>query len=174
MPFSVIAAVDNNFGIGKAGKLPWSLKGDMAHFKEVTTRELTPGRPNVVIMGRTTWESLPEQYRPLKGRQNVVLSRQADLALPAGVGRFQGLQEALKALQAMEVGEVFVIGGGQVYEQAVKHEACNKIYLTHIQGEYDCDTRFPALPAGFEPVDKSEILDESGVKYQFVTYQRNA
>ena len=175
MEFSIIAAVDNNRGIGKSGKLPWALKGDMAHFKAVTTREVAPGQQNAVIMGRTTWVSLPERFRPLPGRLNVVLSRQAGgLKLPTGVEQAASLNNALLALAAAKVGEVFIIGGGSVYAEAVQHPQCTAIYLTEIDTSFECDTFFPELPAAFAEDLRSEPQSEGGLNYQFVTYRRHA
>ena len=70
MPFSIIAAVDQSGGIGQGGKLPWNLKGDLKHFKEVTQGQGGPAKLNAVIMGRTTWDSIPARFRPLAGRIN--------------------------------------------------------------------------------------------------------
>lgn len=173
MKFSVISAVDKNFGIGKGGKLPWNLKGDMAHFKEVTTRGVVPGKQNVVIMGRTTWESLPERYRPLPGRLNVVLSRQSNVSLPTGVMQFGKLEEAIATLTSMGVGEIFVIGGGQVYAQAVANKNCQTIYLTEIDAVFDCDAYFPKLPTSFRETANSNWIEDSGIKYKFVIYKRD-
>lgn len=83
----LVVAVDEVGGIGKGKALPWKLPGDMAYFKELTSRTHDPARQNAVIMGRTTWESIPPKFRPLPGRINVVLSRtmSADHLLPAKV-----------------------------------------------------------------------------------------
>lgn len=171
MTFSVIAAADKNRGIGKDGKIPWNLKGDMAHFKEVTTRPNGSGKLNAVIMGRGTWDSLPERFRPLPGRLNVVLSRQAGLALPSGVIQAPSLDGALQALGEARVGGVFVIGGGTVYAEAVRHSQCRTVYLTEVEDVFACDTFFPQLPPAFQKVNESEPATEHGVRYRFVTYQ---
>src|SRR5689334_4792565 len=92
--FSIIVAVDEQFGIGRNKLLPWNIPGDMKHFKEITTRS-SEGKQNFVIMGRKTWDSIPEKFRPLPGRVNCVLSRDLQMVLPAGVLRKTGLQEAL-------------------------------------------------------------------------------
>ncbi len=169
MMFSIIAAVDKNRGIGQGGKLPWNLKGDMQHFKEVT---LGQGKPNAVIMGRTTWDSIPGRFRPLEGRINVVLSRQG-LELPQGVLGARSLDEALAQAEGQGAGEVFVIGGASVYAEAITHPACQSIYLTEIDGAFLCDAFFPAVPADvFERTEISEPRTEGSIVYRFVTYSR--
>lgn len=81
----VVAATKNGLGIGKDGTLPWKLPGDMAYFKELTSRTRDSAKQNAVIMGRKTWESIPTKFRPLKGRINIVLSRsQTAAGLDAG------------------------------------------------------------------------------------------
>lgn len=167
MNFSVVAAIDSNRGIGKAGALAWRLKGDMDHFRLLTLGEGN----NAVIMGRTTWESLPDKFRPLPGRLNVVLSRQL-LALPNGVLLAGSLDEALILPQLSSLKEVFIIGGANVYAQAVNHHSCNKIYLTEIESKYDCDTYFPELPANFMKESESDIVSEAGVNFRFVVYAK--
>ena len=99
LPVNVIVASTPSGGIGKDGKLPWELPGDMAYFKEVTLRTATPaattpaGGPsvakrNAVVMGRKTWSSIPAKFRPLKGRLNVVLTSSSDTAgVRAGEGK---------------------------------------------------------------------------------------
>lgn len=99
----VVAATAGTLGIGKEGKLPWSLPEDMAHFKRVTTATKGGGNAvNAVIMGRKTWQSIPERFRPLRDRLNVVLSRnpaaREQLNIPASVRVCGNLQEALRAL----------------------------------------------------------------------------
>ena len=77
--FQLVVAAAKNMGIGKEGGLPWSLPGDMAYFKDLTSRTRDAAKQNAVIMGRRTWESIPAKFRPLKGRINVVLTRLASL-----------------------------------------------------------------------------------------------
>lgn len=165
MKFSIIAAVDKNFGIGKGGKLPWDLAGDLKHFREIT-------KGCAVIMGRTTWLSLPERFRPLPGRLNVVLAPSDDLVVPSDVILVNSFEEAFSAIALKWSGEIFVIGGGMVYEQAIKRPECQRVCLTEIDAVYDCDTYFPELPEGFTKIDESESKNENGVTYRFVIYKR--
>lgn len=173
--FSLIAAVDANYGIGKDGRLPWHLPSDLAYFHRITEGA---GR-NVVIMGRTTWESIPEKFRPLKNRLNTVLTRNADYQLAPGVLRGADLDEALeKVAHASEKNdgkniEIFIIGGAQIFAEAVKHRACQRIYLTEIHGKFDCDTFFPKFDKNiFKKISHSELQEENGVQFEFAVYEK--
>lgn len=174
MNFYIIAAVEKKNGLGKDGGLVWQLKGDMKHFKEVTT-ETVNSKQNVVIMGSTTWASLPERFRPLPGRLNVVLSRRHDYSVPEGVILASSLNEALDTLTSLGQGvdKVFVIGGALVYNEAINHPLCQKIYLTEIDKEFDCDVFFPIVNKNiFAKINSSETQEEDGIKYKFVEYEK--
>lgn len=136
LTFQLVVAATRSWGIGRGGTLPWRLPKDMACFKDLTCLTKDPTKRNAVIMGRTTWESIPEKFRPLPGRVNVVLSRSmasdenssslANALAPdgrhvkaEGVHYFPGLESALEFLggDSVRAGieHVFVIGGGMVY-----------------------------------------------------------
>lgn len=172
--FSIIAAIDKKNGLGKAGKLAWHFKGDLEHFKNITTRPVALGKQNAVIMGSVTWYSLPESVRPLADRTNIVLNFSRDLNLPAGVLLATSLDEAIaKAAELPNLGEVFIIGGASVYKQALSHPQCAKLYLTQIEAEFDCDTFFPIVDeAVFKKTLVSDWVEEKGVKYRFIEYQK--
>ena len=125
-------------------------------------------------MGRTTWESLPEKYRPQPDRINVILTRRRDMLVPDGVLVAGSLDEALDMLSSLGagLGEVFVIGGASVYAESIVHPSCHKVYLTEIDNEYDCDTHFPPLPPGFIKKNASDKQSEQGVSYKFVIYEK--
>jgi len=170
--YTVVAAVDEEGGIGRGGQLPWRLPGDMEHCREVTTAA-PAGRRNAVLMGRRTWESLPERFRPLPGRLNLVLSHQEDLLLPAGVLLAVSLDEALQLLAAREdLGRVFVIGGGLVFREALLRPECEAVLLTTIHGRFGCDTFFPELDESFLLVSCSEPRQDHGIRYEFREYRR--
>lgn len=178
MHFSLIAAVDKTFGIGKNNTLPWSLPSDLKHFSRVTT-EVSPAAPtgtmNAVIMGRKTWESLPEKHRPLKNRLNVVLSRSNDLELPDGVLAAHSIDEALEKLATQKnIESLFVIGGAQIFAEAINHLSCRKIYLTQIMQTFDCDTFFPNInPEKFLVKEKSPLMKEGALEFEYVTFEKN-
>lgn len=139
---SLIVAMTPAGVIGRDNDLPWRLPDDLARFKA-----LTLGKP--IIMGRRTWESIG---RPLPGRSNIVLSRNAHFA-PSGAIVVPDLRRALEA--AGEVDEVFVIGGAQVYALALAH--ADRLYLTIVHADVDGDVRFPPVDAAeWREVERSE------------------
>ncbi|MBF0122291.1 MAG: dihydrofolate reductase [Candidatus Omnitrophica bacterium] len=173
--FSIIVAVDDKMGIGRANDLPWRLSSDMKRFKEVTTAVYVPGTQNVVIMGRKTWESLPNKVKPLPNRINVVITSQKDYQLPQGVMAFSDLDMAIKSFNfglKMPHGEVFVIGGAQIYSQAIQHPLCKKLYVTHIAGDYSCDVGFPQIPPSFVCVEKNTPFKENDHQMRFCIYEK--
>ncbi len=171
--FDIVVAADEAGGIGKQGQLPWHLKRDMAHFKRLTQEPPTADTVNAVIMGRVTWQSIPEKFRPLPRRINVVISGNAAVPLPDDVIRAKSLDEALATLDRMaDVGRVFVIGGGQIYSQAIVHRDLDTIYLTRVHATFNCDTRFPAIPRAFALVSESPPQTEGPLMYRFCEYRR--
>ncbi len=161
---SLIAAISSaDHGIGKNGKLLWSIPEDMARFKA-----LTMGHP--VIMGRKTWESLPERFRPLSGRTNIVVTRNTNLDAPGAivVGSFK---EALTAaVKAPGSEEVFVLGGQQLYAEALSH--AQRLYLTIVEGQAEADAFFPEYEKEFTNVVSQENHESKGIRYSFVTLER--
>ena len=157
---SLIAAVARNRAIGKDNQLLWHLPEDMRHF-----RETTRGKP--VVMGRKTWESLPEKFRPLPGRQNIVVSR--DPAYKAHGADLAGSLEGALAL-AGGAEEVFVIGGEQLYRAALPF--ADRLYLTEVELEPEADAFFPELnPAVWQEVER-RASGESMPACTFVLYLR--
>ena len=157
---SLIAAVARNRALGKDGQLLWHLPEDMKHFRETTC-----GKP--VVMGRKTWESLPEKFRPLPGRQNIVVSR--DPAYKAHGADLAGSLEGALAL-AGGAEEVFVIGGEQLYRAALPF--ADRLYLTEVELEPEADAFFPELnPAVWQEVER-RASGESMPACTFVVYVR--
>ncbi|PWC97738.1 hypothetical protein TSO5_04240 [Azospirillum sp. TSO5] len=157
MQISIIAAVALNDVIGCQGKLPWQLSADLKRF-----RELTLGKP--VIMGRKTWESLPR--KPLPNRINVVISSD-----PAAQGRFQdatvvhSLESVLNIAHAFR--EVFIIGGGEIYRQALP--LADRVHLTRVNLEPEGDVTFPEM-TGFRPALIGDWQIENGIQFRYETH----
>eukprot|EP00891_Asterochloris_glomerata_P001392 jgi/Astpho2/1392/e_gw1.00025.31.1_t len=166
--FQMVVAATQNLGIGLKGGMPWKLPGDMAYFKELTSRTIEPGKMNAVIMGRKTWESIPAKFRPLPGRVNVVLSR----GEVAGIHSSRGALELLASPELREqVDHLFVIGGGQVYREAMASPRCGVIHFTQIQADLECDTFFPAIdPARWALWSAAPPCSEKGLTYAFLCY----
>lgn len=156
---AIVVAHSANRVIGRDGELPWHLPTDLARF-----RELTSG--GAVVMGRKTFESLPEAYRPLPNRRNIVLS--ADPRYEAeGAEVMPNLEAALEACD----GECFVIGGGSTYEQALAHT--DLVYATEVETAVEGDTLFPPLAQDeWRCVERSEPLRENGYTFSFKRYER--
>ena len=141
----IIVAVDENNGIGKDGSMPWHFSAELKHFAKTTKATTNPEKRNAVVMGRKTWESLPEKYRPLPGRKNIVLTRNPEFQAE-GAHQAETLE---KAISQPDCENIFIIGGGSIYEQALELSNLDGIYLTRIKKSYDCDTFFPEMPSKF-------------------------
>jgi len=158
---SLVAAVAQNGVIGRGGTIPWRLSEDMVHF-----RALTIGHP--VIMGRRTWESIPDRFRPLPGRRNVVVSRNPEWA-ETGAERADSLEDALDLLDGTS--EVFVIGGAELYRAALPF--ADELLLTEIDDDVEGDTFFPDWDRdAFEESSREPRQSESGIPFSFVVYSR--
>jgi dihydrofolate reductase/thymidylate synthase len=170
--FDVVIAADLDWGIGKDQSLPWpKLRGDLRHFKRITSTTSTPGRKNAIVMGRKTWQSKEVGERPLPDRLNVVVSR-GELAVPPGVILARSLDEAL-AVRDIET--VFVVGGAILLIEAVERKDLRYVYLTRIEERYDCDVRMPDLDArGFAKVawEGEQSGEEHGVRYRIERLRR--
>jgi len=129
---TIVAALDQRGGIGKAGALPWKLPEDLQHFKCTTAY-------SAMIMGRKTFESIG---RVLPNRRHVVVTRQKGWSHP-GVDVAHSLEEAIAMINDLHV---FVIGGGELYKQALP--LCDYMVLTHVYDTFDCDTFFPDFNRG--------------------------
>lgn len=166
-PIYLVVAVDRNFGIGKDGKLPWRFKNEMKFFKKITSETTDHDKQNLVIMGRTTWESIPEKFRPLPGRKNAVLTSQSDYRA-IGANIYHSLNEALESVDETTE-KIFIIGGAKVFNEAISTPDLTGIYLTKIDSVFDCDTFFPQIPEGFSELALTEEI-ENGVKINYVYY----
>jgi len=167
-----VVAADEAGGIGQNGELPWKLPTDTAFFKRITSECDQPERQNVVIMGRKTWDTIPPRFRPLSNRLNVVVTRQVGyVAKDALVA--SSLPDALAQVnQRNDVATIFVIGGGEIYRLGAEHAACRRVYLTRVEGRFECDAFFPQLGDEFSLVEESARHEENGVGYVFQTWER--
>jgi dihydrofolate reductase len=161
MPLHMIYARARNGVIGKQGQLPWHLPEDLAHFKRTTLGQ-------AVVMGRVTWESLPEKFRPLPGRTNVVVSRQTSFTAP-GAQVVSSLEAAMALFPSTEV--VWLIGGAQLYSQALP--LASQIVVTEIDADFEGDAFAPSLsPHDWTETQRSSHVSAQGLAYHLVTLQK--
>ena len=156
MRISLIVAAAQNGAIGLEGRMPWHLPNDLRHFKN-----LTWGMP--IVMGRKTFDSLG---KPLPGRQHIVITRQSGFN-PTGVQVVAGPDQAIEMAASLDVNEVMVIGGGEIYKLFI--ERANRIYLTRIHASFEGDTFLPEIDFAHwklssqlhQPADTKNPVDHS-------------
>lgn len=156
---TLIAAVAENGCIGVDNDMPWHIPEDFAFFKQYTL-----GKP--VLMGRKTWESLPR--KPLPGRRNIVISRQADYAAE-GAEMADSIQTALQ--MCAEEAEVIIMGGAQIYAEAMP--LASDLRITEVGLKVDGDAFFPTIePDCWHQQSREEHHSAKGIRYAFVHYSR--
>lgn len=151
---SLIAALDAANGIGKENDLMWNLPADMRFFKETT-------KGHVVIMGRKNYDSIPEKYRPLAGRTNVVLSRKTNFDAPDCMV-FDSFENCIASLELAPGQKAFIIGGAEIYKLALESGLVHEMFLTHIDKIYGADTFFPDFNATLyhKELIFNQVIDE--------------
>lgn len=134
--FSLIVAFDKSYGIGLNNTIPWKLPNDLFNFKKLTTN-------NIIIMGRKTWDSLP--VKPLPNRINIIVSSKSSYSFnESNIHYVNSFEQALNITTRYNTNkEIFVIGGSKIYEEALKNENCQTLYLSILDQDYKCDTFFP-------------------------------
>ncbi|MBT4377050.1 dihydrofolate reductase [archaeon] len=159
MNLTLIAAFSKNNVIGIESRIPWKISDDIKHFKE-----LTIGHP--VIMGRKTYESIPEKFRPLPGRKNIVLSREN--SFNENIYLAKNMEEAL---QFTNGNLTYVMGGGEIYNLFLP--LSNKMELTKVDKNFEGDSFFPKIDWNdWNLVNSIEKQTKKGLKYSFLTYER--
>ncbi len=154
---SIICAVSENRAIGKNNQLLWHIPEDMAHFKKLTIG-------HAIIMGRKTFESIG---KPLPNRTNVVITSDPDYSAEGTIVAHT-IEEAIEKVKEIEKEEIFIIGGGKIYEQTI--DLCDKLYLTVVEGKFEADTFFPDY-SKFSVVSEKRGADEK-YKYKFLELTR--
>jgi dihydrofolate reductase len=180
MTISLIAGIGKNNELGKDNQLLWKLPADLKHFRDTT-------RGHTVIMGRKTFESLPNGALP--NRRNIVITRDPNYQAE-NIEVVNSIEEALRLVMpdsirhpenenldsGSEAGmtnqEVFVIGGAEIYKQALPF--ANKLYITHVAGEFAADTFFPTIDSSWKEVSRVKNLkdDQNQHDFDFVVYER--
>ena len=161
----IVAVCTSNNGIGKNNDLLWHLPADMKFFRSQTT-----GYP--VITGRKNYESIPEKFRPLPNRENIVITRQNITFKDAEV--CSSIQEALKVAESYKKEKVFVIGGGQIYKQCLELDLIDKLIITWVDAKIEADVFFPKLDSSWKIISqkKNNPDDKNPYPYTFTEYRK--
>lgn len=172
---NMIVAYCKNNGIGIKNTIPWYIPKDFRRFKKLT--EITNNKKTSnIIMGRNTWDSLPR--KPLPERNNIILSNTLTYS---EVKKYDNISIFSKKCELdthiMELTEkkapVWIIGGSFLYNHYINHPYLDKIYITKILHDYECDTFFPLIPSNFSCVSASEVHNYKNIDYQFLIYKNN-
>jgi dihydrofolate reductase len=161
---SIIVATTHDMVIGKDNDLPWNIPTDLKNFKKIT-------QGHYVIMGRKCWESIPEKFRPLPNRDNIVITRDKDYKAE-GASVVTDLETLLNVFKNDgEETEVFVIGGAQIYKEAFKF--ADKLYMTYIENKIEGDTYLEGYdPKDWGLIETSPDIEENDVNYRFLVFDR--
>jgi len=164
---SIIVAVAENNVIGKDNTLIWHLPADMKFFKEKTTG-------HCIITGRKNYESIPEKFRPLPNRTNIVITRQKDYYAPGAIV-VSSIEEAIEKAKQTNDNEIFIIGGAEIYRQSI--DLADTIYLTKISHNFEGDAFFPEIPANkwLETEHIKGVVDEKNkFEHAFLKFEKKA
>ncbi|HRH68760.1 MAG TPA: dihydrofolate reductase [Flavobacteriales bacterium] len=167
MIVSAIAAVAQNGTIGNKGDLPWHLPDDLKYFQRIT-------KDHHVITGRKNYESIPAKYRPLKDRVNIVVTRNRGYVAP-GALVVDSLNAGLEIAHLANESEAFIIGGGQIYREALTMRLVDRLYLTVVHADVQGDTHFPKLDGDeWEELERKrhEADERHAHAFSFVVLER--
>lgn len=168
MKFKLIVAMCKNRGIGNLNSLPWpKFKTDMDFFSRLTTGN----KKNAVVMGKNTFKSvISKNKRPLKERENLVLSTTKKRTHYKGVYFFNEISSLIKYCFTKQYEEVWIIGGEKIYDQFLNLDIIDEIYLTYIENEYECDTFLPEININYEYKQLLFTVVENGTTLYFNKY----
>lgn len=159
---SIIVAIAKNNAIGKDNDLLWHIPEDMRFFKKTTNG-------HCIITGRKNYESIPEKYRPLPNRTNIVVTRNTEY-LAEGAIVLNSIEAALEYANSLAEEEVFIIGGGQIYAEALNLGLVDKMYITHVDKAFEADTFFPVIEIEKWELLKQEELTNSPLHAELKVY----
>ena len=164
MKVSIIVAIAKDNVIGKDNDLVWHLPKDMKFFMDTT-------KYHYVIMGRRNYDSIPEKYRPLKERTNVIVTRKTGFEAPDCVV-VNSIEQGIEAARNNGDKECFIIGGGQIYKEALENNLVDKMYITHIEESFEGDTFFPEFDSkNWTPRILMEHQKDEKNKHDFVVVE---
>lgn len=158
---SIIVALDDQRGIGAKNRMLWHIKKDFQHFKAITLN-------HPIIMGRKTHESIG---RPLPGRVNIIITRDPNYSVP-GCITVHSLIDAINLAKTKDNQEIFIIGGGEIFKQALEKNLVNKLYLTKVVGDFNAEIFFPKYEYIFNKVITSRTDLEGDYHLEFLELEK--
>ena len=164
MNINLIYAKSKNGVIGKDNKLPWHLPEDMVRFKQLT-------EGHVVIMGRKTWESIPEKYRPLPNRINIVITTSKDFSAFKGAEVCNSISQALILASQNDGKEIWVIGGSSIYDQMLP--LAERLEVTIIDKDFEGDAYAPVIRGNWNVSSLPQQISKTGLSFSFMTYVKD-
>ena len=183
---SLIVAHDTKFGIGKNNNLPWRLTHEIQNFKKITTGSRINNKINAVIMGRKTWESIPNKFKPLPNRINIILTKQENFLqdkLYTDTFACSSIDTAIDYINDYSskilnktINEIFIIGGSSLYQEAINRTDLINLYITEVYHDFECDTFFPSrkvYQANYNLLTCSNFVKENDIHYRYYKYQKN-
>lgn len=181
MKINLILAVDEKNWIWKDNSIPWEIPSDLKYFQKITTENEDLAKLNAVIMGRKTCQSIPAKKKPLSNRVNCIITKSiktndTDSSLDDFTLYFNSLEKCLEELKNKEnIEKIFVIWWASLYNDFLKWKLLNfveKIYLTKVKWDFDCDTFFDWIPKNFVVENYSEDFQENGFTFSFWEYKK--
>ena len=170
--YNMIVAFDKNRGIGKNNNIPWHFSEDLKYFSKITKGT---DNNNAIIMGKNTWNSLS---KPLAGRDNLILSTTLDFTINSPKNNYIKTFRTLEELESFCINQkytnVWIIGGGQIYNDFLnsnKIDKIDKIYATLINNKYDCDVFFPKLEEHQWRIIKQDDKIENNITISYIIYE---
>jgi dihydrofolate reductase/thymidylate synthase len=172
----IVAKTYLTHGIGKNGRIPWNIPDDFKHFKYITTKNNGSTKLNSIIMGKNTWKSLPKN--PLPNRHNIIVSKTLYDENKYNTHQHENINYTDTFRNALTIANkisdnIYVIGGQKIYEEAIEHYNCNKLYITDIYNNFICDTYFPKInETVFKLKTVSEFKQNNNIDFRFLVYNK--
>ncbi len=178
LKFSMILAVDDKNWIWRIGDLAWKLRTDLKYFKKITSETLDLAKLNAVIMWKNTWKSIPTKFKPLSNRLNCILSKELIKdniwsKIDDFVLYFNSFEYCLSELYTKEnIENIFVIGWALLYNHALQNDLLEKIYITRVKWDFNCDVFFDWIPNSFILESYTDYEIENCIEYSFQIYKK--
>lgn len=176
--FNLVLAVDDNNWIWASWDLAWNLPSDLKYFKNITTKTTDLAKHNAVIMWKNTWNSIPSKFKPLSQRINCVLShdlKSSDIGskIDDFVLYFNSFEHCISELESKDnIENIFVIWWAMLYNYVLWSELLDKIYITRVKWDFNCDVFFDWIPENFVLESYTDYEEENWTEYSFQVYKK--